>query len=147
MIFDSSAIHKNEKLKYKIAVSFGFNDYESGDLVTQAGLYANTHYANHENRFGARISLSKIIVHKCIFRISNKVFSQNPVDKRRLKILGYYPDFGSPHASNNYGDIPLSVRVVYILNSTIGFTEFEIAEILNITSSQVRERFNKATSY
>lgn len=40
--------------------------------------------------------------------------------------------------------MPLSFRTVYILKNTIGFNENEIAEILNITSIKVKERFQKA---
>lgn len=143
MLFNIAAVQKYEKLMYKIATSFGFNNSESNELVIQAGFYAIEYFAGQENRFASRILLSKIVVRKCIARLSDKVFSQNPCSKKESGVLGYYSDSKSSYRSV-YEAIPLSLRTVYILNNTIGFNQVEIAEILNITLIRVKERFNKA---
>jgi DNA-directed RNA polymerase specialized sigma24 family protein len=137
------AMQKYEKLMYKITASFGFSDSESDDLVSEVSFYAHSHRSYPENRFLLRARLSKIMVHKCIFRISSRLFSQHTSTGKEPGILGYYPGCKSSPGTNCQ-DIPLSFRVVYILNDVIGFNEVEIAEILNITSIRVKDRLNKA---
>ena len=40
--------------------------------------------------------------------------------------------------------MPLSAYAVFMLHNNIGFTEYEIASILNINALQVKQRLNKA---
>src|SRR4051794_14198761 len=76
-------IKKYELLLYKIAMSFGFGDKESSDLVQQVNSHANRYWGRQENGNSYRILLSKIIVQKCIFRISSKYFSSNNLNEEK----------------------------------------------------------------
>ncbi len=135
---------KYEPLLYKIGISFGFDDRESSDLLEQVSFHPNN-FCSDDYPFGLKIWLSKIMVRKCIFRISNILFSNNTFLEIRPRVLGYYPYTKSSPCSC-IQDMPLSLRVVYILKYTIEFDEIDIAEILNTTSIKVKDRFQKAKS-
>src|SRR5690242_2190678 len=62
-----------EPLLYKIAISFGFIDSETMDLVQQVCSCYNTYCADQPNGASLKICLSKLMVHKCIFKISSQL--------------------------------------------------------------------------
>lgn len=140
--FENSSSKEFEPLLYKIATSFGFSNRESDDLLTQVNVYPKSFCAAYES-FDLRIALSKIMVYKCIFKISSRLFSQNISFRIMPHMFGYYAGF-KDYRDSDLRYMPLSFRTVYILKNTIGFNENEIAEILNITSIKVKERFQKA---
>jgi hypothetical protein len=133
-----------EALLYKIAISFGFNDCETMDLVQEVGSCSNTYCADRPNSGSLKIWLSKLMVHKCIFKISSQLFSQN---SNAEKINHLPTGGGSGHKNSQTTDIPLSLRSVSILSDIIGFDEIEIAEILNTTPLQVKQRLNKVSLF
>ncbi len=92
--------------------------------------------------FSLRIWLTKLLVHKCIFKISSELFSQG----NSSKTLGHYYGYGDSHKLNQK-HMPLSFRAVFILKNIVGFDENEIAEILNTTPLSVKQRLNKARAY
>ncbi|HEY9363494.1 MAG TPA: sigma factor [Chitinophagaceae bacterium] len=139
-------VKKYRQLLYEIARSFGFDEKESQELVQQSCLYASRHIEEEANHFSFRIWLSKILVYKCIFKISSELFSQAGTDTEENAFcsLGY-----SRYKSSrgfNVQTMPLSLRAVFILNN-IGFNESEMAEILNTTLLKVKERLSKANAF
>lgn len=139
-----TGIKKYEPLLSKIATSFGFNDDETCNLVQQ--VYTNANRNNIELKHYSRICicLAKIMVYKCIFIISSKLFSQNTGDYSNPRLLAYYSEYKSSSRASN---MPLSYWAASILNNKIGFTEAEISELLNISPIKVKERLNKASLF
>ena len=136
------SIEKYEPLLYQTAISFGFNDNELNDLVQQVCSHGSRSYTHQRNFFSLRIWLTKLLVHKCIFKISSELFSQG----NSSKTLGHYYGYGDSHKLNQK-HMPLSFRAVFILKNIVGFDENEIAEILNTTPLSVKQRLNKARAY
>jgi DNA-directed RNA polymerase specialized sigma24 family protein len=141
--FLEKRVREHEALLYKIAISLGYFDNDVSDLVYQVCSYATRHYADKENRLSLRVWLSKMMVHKCIYGISSKLFSQGydlsakPVFNQHYS--GY--SFRQEAAALN---MPLSFRAVYALHQLLRFDEIEIAAILNIDVVSVKKRLNKA---
>jgi hypothetical protein len=89
------------------------------------------------------MNLSKLMVYKCIFKISEHFFSQNNNETSstlRSGIITVFKNFSWLKLQQ----IPLSYRAVYLLKNLNEFSEKEIAELLNITLIKVKERINKA---
>jgi hypothetical protein len=116
-----------QPLLYNIAAGFGFMDSETMDLVQQVCSSINAYCADLQDDTSLKIRLSKQMVHKCIFKISSQLFSQN-MNTEKIAVK----------------DMPLSCRSVFILHDIIGFDECEIAEMLNTDLLQVKKRLNKA---
>jgi hypothetical protein len=137
-----------EPLLHKIILSFGFYDNESRYLIDQVYACAHSNYGCEENNQSVRIGLVKMVVHQCIYKISSRLFSQ--VNSNMEKKID--KDLTHSFAYNNTNtfklqQMPLSIRAVFILKNNLGFSENEIAIILNISTHKVKERFNKAIAY
>lgn len=138
----NTGIKKYEPLLYKIGINFGFSDSETIALVEQVDFHRNS-FCTDRYTFGLKIWLSKIMVRKCIFKISRILFSQNISFEVRPRVLAYHScNQESTHSCIQH--MPLSLRTVYILKSVIGFDEIEIAEILNVSSFKIKDRFQEA---
>jgi DNA-directed RNA polymerase specialized sigma24 family protein len=125
-------------LLYTIATSFGLPDKEATELVGEVFSSAVKGHVECGKGWPLKLWLSKRLVHKCVFRISSRMFSQ--------------PANGPANATDNFlrpsalAKIPFSFRAVYILFTLIGFTEPEVGQLLNITPIQVRERMARAVA-
>lgn len=89
--FSTAGLEKYESVLYKIATNFDFEDNEVYDLMRQVRLHINSNCLKSRS-IGLKIWCSKIMVHKCIFIISQKLFSQhtlriNPVFYAILQTL------------------------------------------------------------
>jgi DNA-directed RNA polymerase specialized sigma24 family protein len=127
-------------LLHKIALSFGFHNRESWELVQQVCLLAYQRDAKQEICFPLKVFLAKDLVHRCIFKISSQLFSQNNTDMAYFSNYRYTGELCLQK-------MPLSLAVVYLLNSKFNFNEVEIAEILYTTPVQVKERLHKASAF
>ncbi|HWJ26231.1 MAG TPA: hypothetical protein VNS32_06790 [Flavisolibacter sp.] len=125
-----SAIGKYKCLLKKIGIGLGFTETESGLLAQQVIDDAIKNNCRRNDHLSPRVWLSKIMVRKCVFTISNLLFSSKNIDSKNK----------FPTAKT----IPLSFRTVLILYNSVGFNEMEIAEILNTTVMEVKHRLNKA---
>ena len=141
----STKVKYYEPLLYKIAINFGFGVNETSDIVQQVYAEANRINVEQEHPRAIRICLSKLMIYKCIFIISNKFFSQNTWGGNCGTSFKYYSECKSSLIESS--DMPLSYGATYILNHNIGFTEAEVSELLNITPIKVKERINKARSF
>jgi DNA-directed RNA polymerase specialized sigma24 family protein len=138
-------IGKHEDLLVQIMSGLGLNKIQSDEILKEVRLQAKRQYREYPGTFPFKVWLSKILVRKCIFKISEDFF--NGLKDEQTKS----PAFGSYSTEKNIfatcGEkIPLSFWVVYLLHHHIGFTEKEIAEILNTSPLSVRTRLNKAES-
>jgi hypothetical protein len=125
-----SGIGKYKCLLKKIGISLGFTETESGWLAQQVIHDAIKGNCQRNDHLSSRVWLSKIMVRKCLFTISNLLFSSKNIDSKNKFLAGK--------------TIPLSFWTVLILYNTVGFNEIEIAEILNTTVMQVKRRLNRA---
>jgi hypothetical protein len=133
-------IMKYEPLLHQIAISFGFSNDESCELVQQAFRRAHESYAKQENCYPLKVFLTKCLIHKCIFKISSQLFSQSNT--------ACIYSFNSLYTGDlRLQKMPLSLRTVYLLNIKFKYNELEMAEILNTTSVQVKEKLQKALAF
>jgi DNA-directed RNA polymerase specialized sigma24 family protein len=141
-------IKKHESLLHKIALCFGFSQLEAWELVQQVCLQAYKNYTNEKICFPLRVSLTKDIVHQCIFKISRQLFSQYNIDEAEIKlnVLNDHSAYISP-GRFYLQKMPLRYRAIYILSIMFPFNEIEVAEILNITPSKVKERLQKTLAF
>ena len=131
-----------ESLLYKIGIAFGLDYSETANLVKQVSAETTKNKIEQEHPGAIRICLSKLMIYKCIFIISSKLFGQ-VTGNNDFTSLKYYYDYNSS-AITRTPVMPLSYRAAYILHHDIGFTKAEIAKLLNITTVKVKERINKA---
>jgi RNA polymerase sigma-70 factor (ECF subfamily) len=123
---------------YSIAANLGLSEKESKELAEYVCLIGERDFADQKEGITLKIMLAKILVHNCIFKISSSLFSQNANTADSFQTVDNY--LIAPSLSK----VPISFRIVYILFHSTGFTESEVAQILNITPIQVRERLAKA---
>ena len=133
-------IKKYESLLHQIACSFGFSNVECTKLVQEACLLTHHSYTKQEISCPLKVFLAKCIIHKCIFKISSQLFSQIPAARPYSFNCIYTSDL-------RLQEMPFSLKVVYNLNTKFKFTEIEMAEILNTTQMQVKERLQKAWAF
>jgi len=127
-----SRIGKYKLLLKKIGISLGFTETESDWLAQQVIDDATKGNCQRNDHFSPRVWLSKMMVRKCLFTISNLLFSSTSIDSNKF--------FAGK-------TVPLSLWTVLILYNTVGFNENEIAEILNTTVMQVKHRLNRASAF
>ena len=134
---------KYELLLSKIAMGFEFSVKESSALAQQVCADGLKYFEHQDDSAQMKIMLSKIMVHKCIFKISSQYFSSNHT-REEIVGTGYFP-FYTNYAVSRFRNLPLSLRAVAILNN-LHFSETEIAQILNASLSAVKDRLKKATA-
>jgi hypothetical protein len=131
-----------EQLLYGIATGFGFTYGESLALVKQVMADGVEQCRTTEPCKSYRIFLSKMMVRRCVLKVSSDIFAFNPGGGSKYS----WTDSGL-HTRLSINDLPLTTRSVFILQEKIGFSEQEVSEILNTSAYNVRARFNKALSF
>jgi hypothetical protein len=116
-------IRPYDSLLYKIAAEFGFDSSDRQELVEEVHSFASRHPEGQEELLPKKIWLAKLIVHKCVFKISSQMFQQPETCTKQM---------------------PLSFRTAYLLNNLVGFNEEEIAVILNTTPINIKQRLHRA---
>jgi hypothetical protein len=83
------------------------------------------------------------MVRRCISQLSYPLFDKS--DRRNIKNREstYITNYLS-RSELKKKNMPLTIRSVVLLDETCAFSESEIAEVLNITPVQVKERLDKA---
>jgi hypothetical protein len=125
---------------YSIAESFGISNEHAGELVRQVFVeHAGIPTMQHEVCETYRQALSKHMIRKCLFHIGSRIC------ERPQKVT--YTSAGPYNISYSiFHRLPLTYHAVYVLYEKIGFTEPEIADVLNIAPAEVRTRLAKAYS-
>ncbi len=115
----------------EIGNNFGFSMAESKELA------ASVFEENGNDRY--QLELARRMVYQCVHKISSRIFCEStPAAYCDEGVPAYHPQ------SRQLSKMPLSFRAVYILFHVTGFSENEIAYILNISTYQVKERLGKA---
>ena len=144
---DSFLTERYKDLLYKISGHFGFTGTDVEALLHKTYTYASAH-PDKQDTLTQRVWLAKILVYQCVFLISSELFRQSGcyAEKNRSSSLTYYYRYRNASELHVH-QMPLSFRAVYILGHCIGFTEPEIAAILNTTLLKVKERHAKALAF
>jgi hypothetical protein len=126
----AAGIEKYRSLLFQIGIALGLSEDSTDKMVQEIMNSATIAYGFQKKDLSIKMYLSRLMVQKCVFTISACICGQTRFDNSQNN--PYLPD------------IPLSFWAVYALYTIIGFTEVEIAHILNITVIITRERLNKA---
>ena len=141
-----TTIRNYELLLCKIGIAFGLDQNETGNLVQQVYAEATRDKIEQERHGTLRIFLSKLMIYKCIFLISSKLFDQATGGENISTSLKPYSGYKSSYIHRTPG-MPLTYCAAYILHHDICFTEAEVSKLLNITPVKVKERINKARNF
>ena len=137
------ALNGYRPLLYKIAFQFGLDAGEASKLVKKAYSSSGIYKTKPEGFASFRVLLSKALVRACIFKISVDLCSKTGMAPDPYAVK----DRSAWEHDRRLEDMPLSCRAVHILYEAAGFTEKEIAEILNSTPLIVKERLVKARAF
>lgn len=121
----------------KIACSLGLGEKEASALAEDSIAAAGKYFADQNDGLTMRLWLSKHFIRNCIFRISSKLFGQKGNAGAVYVETGCFIPLSIRHLS-------LGFRTVYVLVNYLGFTESEVAILLNNTRLQVKQRLVKA---
>jgi DNA-directed RNA polymerase specialized sigma24 family protein len=138
-------IKKYEPLLHTIANSFGFTNSEASAIIQDVCLQAYKYYTIQDIRFPLKVWLVKDLIHKCTFKISQAIFSQQQREPAPIRWMCL--NFHSAPGALRLQEMPLSLKAVYILTDQFYFNEIEVAEILNISTLKVKERLHKALNF
>lgn len=143
--FDTASIDYLQEAKtfeaflYRIATCLGLADTEAAVLAEEICLQGGKNFAGQNEGLTMRLWLSKLMIKSCIFTISSRLFSGSA--------SAILTSCRCPHGylSASFRKLPLSLQTIYIMVHCTGFSESEVALLLNRTTQQVKEQLAKAT--
>lgn len=153
-------IRRYNPVLYKIARSYGFNHADAEDLMQDAHVSAFQQLAQFGHRAAYKTWLSKIMIHKCLYKLRYGYFKYESPDSERISEEAV-PTTGLQSSGTatektvlnrelskalewSLQQIPLSYRSVFILREVEGFSVAETAELLAISPVNVKVRLNRA---
>ena len=152
-------VRRYNPVLYKIARSFGFNHQDTEDLVQETHVTAYTDLKNFEHRATYKTWISKIIIHKCVHTLKSGYFKheklhEDIIDENLEPVPSTKDSQGTESTiinrelskvlESSLQYLPVSYRTVFILREIEGFNVAETAELLNISSINVKVRLNRA---
>jgi RNA polymerase sigma-70 factor (ECF subfamily) len=152
-------IRRYNSVLYKIARCYGFGHHDAEDLMQESWIAAYKNLGSFENRSSFKTWVSKIMVHKCIYKLNygsykkeipgseqirehNKPVFMNGLEKHTEKNLEGR-EF-KKLLEQTLEAVPLNYRTVFILREIEGFSVQESAELLGISAVNVKVRLNRA---
>ncbi len=151
-------IRRYNPVLYKIARSYGFGHQDAQDLMQDTHVAAYQKLSQFEHRATYKTWISKIIIHQCLYKLKygyykNEVPTVSPSASETQPLhmkASVQPD---QHTVNkelgiilekSLENLPVGYRTVFVLREMEGFSVKETAEILNISSINVKVRLNRA---
>jgi RNA polymerase sigma-70 factor (ECF subfamily) len=143
---------------YKIARCYGFNHQDAEDIMQETHVAAYTNLKNFQHKASYKTWISKILIHKCIYKVSYGYFKNEQPGSNRLS-ENVKPVFNqtkmatdkivlnkelSKVLEKSLQEIPLTYRTVFILREVEGFSTAETAELINSNPVNVKVRLNRA---
>jgi RNA polymerase sigma-70 factor (ECF subfamily) len=143
---------------YKIARCYGFNHQDAEDIMQETHVSAYTNLKNFQHKASYKTWISKILIHKCIYKVSYGYFKNEQPGSNRLS-ENVKPVFNqtkmatdkivlnkelSKVLEKSLQEIPLTYRTVFILREVEGFSTAETAELINSNPVNVKVRLNRA---
>jgi RNA polymerase sigma-70 factor (ECF subfamily) len=151
-------IRRYNSVLYKIARCYGFNHQDAEDLMQETHVAAYTNLKNFQFRSSYKTWISKILIHKCVYKLSYGYF-KNEQPGSNMIYENVKPVFNqtkmatdkivlnkelSKVLEKSLQEIPLTYRTVFILREVEGFSTAETAELMNSTPVHVKVRLNRA---
>lgn len=148
-------MRRHNSALYKLARCYGFNHQDAEDLMQEAYVAAYMNLDKFENRSSFKTWISRILVNKCLYKLTygptkREISETINENMQPMLMQGHQPE---QHMANrefsrmlehSLEEMPLIYRSVFILREIEGFNVAETAEILNITSVNVKVRLNRA---
>lgn len=152
-------IRRYNPVLYKIARSYGFNHADAEDLMQDVHVAAFQQLAQFGHRATYKTWISKIMVNKCLYKLRYGYFRYEVPDGERISeeavpALTLQSGIATEKTVLNkelsralecsLQQIPLSYRCVFILREVEGFSVAETADLLEISTVNVKVRLNRA---
>jgi RNA polymerase sigma-70 factor (ECF subfamily) len=146
-------IRRYNAVLYKIGRMYGFNHQDTEDLMQDTHVAAYTQLKSFEERSSYKTWISKIMVNKCLYKMKYGYF------KKEVPTEDVYNDESSTAVydektvlnrelsgvlEKSLEKIPVLYRSVFALREIEGFSVAETAELLGITTVNVKVRLNRA---
>lgn len=143
---------------YKIARCYGFNHQDAEDIMQETHVAAYTNLKNFQHKASYKTWISKILIHKCVYKVSYGYFKNEQPGSDQLS-ENAKPVFNqtkmatdkivlnrelSKVLEKSLQEIPLTYRTVFILREVEGFSTAETAELINTSPVNVKVRLNRA---
>lgn len=151
-------IRRYNSALYKIARCYGFNHQDAEDIMQETHVSAYTNLKSFQHKASYKTWISKILIHKCVYKVSYGYFKNEQPGSERLS-ENVKPVFNqmkmatdkivlnkelSRVLEKSLQEIPLTYRTVFILREVEGFSTAETAELINSTIVNVKVRLNRA---
>lgn len=159
MLFEILIRRTNAAL-YKIAKCYGFSHEDAEDLMQETHVAAFMELAKFEGRSSYKTWISKIMVHKCIYKMTYGYFKREVLsDFNHDNEKPMYSPFHFAQTEHEVSNrelaavlerslqrLPLDYRTVFVLREIEGYSVAETAGLLNLTEVNVKVRCNRAKS-
>jgi len=150
-------IRRNNAALYKIGRSYNYNHEDTQDLMQDSFVSAYFNLKQFDNRAAFKTWLIKIMLNNC-FRKQQKFSYKNEISTElndRSKPVFSNQQYSDPNKTvvnkelntvieDAIKALPLDYRLVFSLREINGLNVAETAEVLNITTSNVKVRLNRA---
>jgi len=152
-------IRRYNTVLYRIARGYGFNHQDAEDLMQDVHVIAYTKLATFEGRASYKTWISRIMIHKCLYKLKYGYY-KNELPTEQIHEINSQPmnvttnENQTEHALSNreltvvleksIQNIPGIYRTVFILREVEGFSVAETSELLEITTTNVKVRLNRA---
>lgn len=152
-------IRRYNSILYKIARSYGFNHQDAEDLMQETHISAYLALKNFEGRSSYKTWISRIMVNKCLYKLKTGYYKNEVVTDHSLE-TNYKPMYSISTKSqpehrflnrelnkvleSSLEKVPVMYRIIFVLREIEGFSVAETAELLNITTVNVKVRLNRA---
>lgn len=151
-------VRRYNPVLYKIARSYGFNHHDAEDLMQETHVAAYQALGQFASRATYKTWISRIMINKCLYKL-NHGYAKNEQPGSDLIYEDARPMLNSKSLSPEQaslnkefsailekalGDIPVNYRSVFVLREVEGFSVAETAELLSISTVNVKVRLNRA---
>lgn len=146
----------NNAAMYKVGRSYNYNHQDTQDLMQEAYIDAFLNLNKFEYRSSFTTWLLRIMLNQCYRRTlkaSEKNEMNNPIQDNALPVFTSEPKSAEQVLINSelnhviqeaLSKLPLDFRMVFSLREIAGLNVEETAKVLEITTSNVKVRLNRA---
>src|SRR5688500_19001511 len=152
-------IRRHNPVLYRIARNYSFNHQDAEDLMQDTHVIAYTQLSKFEGRSSYKTWISRIMINKCLYKLKYGYF-KNEVPTDQVHEINNEPmqvkeKTNQPEdrlinremagvLEKSIQNIPLKYRTVFMLREIEGFSIAETSDLLNITTTNVKVRLNRA---
>jgi RNA polymerase sigma-70 factor (ECF subfamily) len=150
-------IRRNNSFLYKTGRSYNYNHEDTQDLMQDTFINAYTHLKKFDNRASFKTWLIKIMLNNCFkkqqkFSFKNEVSTEISDKSKPMFASQQHTDTSKAVVNkelrsvieNALEQLPLDYRLVFSLREINGLNVSETSDALNITTSNVKVRLNRA---